>query len=207
METTTSLSNTSHDEKAETMKTVITTIALAFTTIAAQAQDYSNVTSGMLLGIYSTPSQGGMRVQSLIPGYSAQGRLFPGDILMRATVDGSMIYNMRSHYEMENTKRAIGANRDAAIEIYRPGYGLQYVWVQFTPLYSPAAAGMARSSSGTRSYGAQFKTEREKPGARALFQRSGSRGSSTINQPQIRVPQQRTPQRSGGNGAAQLFGR
>ena len=183
------------------MKSLITTLALVFAATVAQAQDFSNVTSGMLLGIYSTPSQGGMQVQSLIPGYSAQGRLFPGDILMRATVDGNCIYTTRTHYEMENAKRSIGANRDAAIEIYRPGQGYVYVWVQFTPLYGPAA-GMARSTNGQQTYGAQFKTEREKPGARSLFQRSGSRRPAFTSQPQQRLPQQTT-----GNGAAQLFGR
>lgn len=186
------------------MKSLITTLALAFSATVAQAQDFSNVTSGMLLGIYSQPTGNGMQVTSLIPGYSAQGRLFPGDILMRATVDGNYIYNTRTHYEMENTKRSIGANRDAAIEIYRPGQGYIYVWVQFTPLYGPAAGSPASvSSRATKTYGAQFKTEREKPGARALFQRSGSRaGSPSSNQPRLQIQQQKSS-----NGAARLFGR
>lgn len=186
------------------MKSLISTLALVFAATVAQAQDFSNVSSGMLLGIYSTPSQGGMQVQSLINGYSAQGRLYPGDILMRATVDGNTIYNTRTHYEMENTKRSIGANRDAAIEIYRPSQGYIYVWVQFTPLYGPAAASsMARSTNTPKTFGAQFKTEREKPGARALFQRNGSRGgSSSNNQPRIQIQQQ-----TSSNGAARLFGR
>lgn len=182
------------------MKSLITTLALVFAASVAQAQDFSNVTSGMLLGIYSTPSNGGMRVQSLIPGYSAQGRLFPGDILMRATVDGNSIYNTRSHYEMENAKRSIGANRDAAIEIYRPSQGQYiYVWVQFTPLHGPTAA----ATRGVKTYGAQFRTESEKPGARALFQRGGSRPATS---PVINSGG-RIPGGTSSNGAARLFGR
>lgn len=184
------------------MKSLVTTLAIVFAASFAQAQDFSNVTSGMLLGIYSTPSNGGMRVQSLIPGYSAQGRLFPGDILMRATVDGTNIFHTRSHYEMENTKRSIGANRDAAIEIYRPNQGYIYVWVQFTPLSGPTAAStMARSTNASKTYGAQFKTESEKPGARAMFQRSGSPSTSPV---QSRV---QIPNGTSSNGAAKLFGR
>lgn len=205
VDTKTSHSNATHDEKANLMKSLITTLTLVFAATVAQAQDFSNVTSGMLLGIYSQPTNGGMRVTSLIPGYSAQGRLFPGDVLMRATVDGYNIYNTRTHYEMENAKRSIGANRDAAIEIYRPGQGYVYVWVQFTPLYGPAAAGspMARSTNTTKTYGAQFKTEAERPGARALFQRGQSGGGSPAGgRPTIRLQQQ-----SPGNGAARLFGR
>ena len=157
----------------------------------------------MLLGVYATPGQGGMRITSTIPGYSAQGRLFPGDVLMRATVDGWTMYNLRSHWEMENAKMAIGANRDAGIEVWRPGQGYVYFMVQFTPIHAPAAAGapMARSQ---QTYGAQFRTESEKPGARALFQRRGN-GS----QQQGGFPgQTSTPGRtSSTNSAARLFGR
>ncbi len=181
------------------MKSLVATLALAFTASFAQAQDFSNVTSGMLLGIYSQAYNGGMQVTSLIPGYSAEGRLYPGDVLRRATVDGANIYYTRSHYEMENTKRMIGANRDAALEIFRPGVGLVYVWVQFTPLYGPAAV----SSTGVKNYGAQFRTESEKPGARSLFQR-GQSGSSSSNNSR---PSNQRPNGGATNGAARLFDR
>ena len=181
------------------MKTLIATLALVFTGSFANAQ-YNNVSSGLLLGVYCQPCSNGMKVTSTIPGYTAEGRLFPGDILKRATIDGYNIYNLRSHYEMERSKTAIGANREAAMEIYRPGQGLIYVWVQFTPLYGPAAT----SATGHKQYGAQFKTEREKPGARAMFQKSGSAGGSG-------GVRSGTPRNSSGstssNGAARLFGR
>lgn len=180
------------------MKTLMTALTLVLATSAAAHAQYENVRSGMLLGVYATPANGGMRVTSTIPGYSAQGRLFPGDVLMRATVDGWTMYNLRSHWEMENAKMAIGANRDAAIEVWRPGHGYIYFTVQFTPLNAPAAHGPAQARS-QKTYGAQFRTEREKPGARALFQKHGSSrkpgqpGTSGSNRPS--------------NSAARLFGK
>ncbi|APZ93897.1 hypothetical protein [Fuerstiella marisgermanici] len=189
------------------MKTTVATTLLALTATVSVAQDYSNVTSGMLLGIYGNETQQGMRVTSTIPGYSAVGRLQPGDVLQRATVDGNTMYYLRSHYEMECTKMAIGANRDAAIEIYRPGYGLIYAWVQFTPLSGPAAA---TTASGKKQYGASFKLESEKPGARSMFRRSNSGGGSRpkFSNSKVKVsPPSHTGPRPGGNsGAAKLFG-
>ena len=187
------------------MKTTIATTILAFAASVSVAQDYSNVTSGMLLGIYGNASQQGMRVTSTIPGYSAVGRLQPGDVLQRATVDGNTMYYLRSHYEMERTKMAIGANRDAAIEIYRPGYGLIYAWVQFTPLTGPAAA----STTGKKQFGARFKLESEKPGARSMFRRSDSGGGSRPGLSKSKVittPPGSGVIRGGDRGAAKLFG-
>ena len=189
-------------EKGPTMKTLMTALTLVLSVSATANAQYENVRSGMLLGVYATPSQGGMRITSTIPGYSAQGRLFPGDVLMRATVDGWTMYNLRSHWEMENAKMAIGPNRDAGIEVWRPGHGYVYFMVQFTPIHAPAAASpMARSQ---RTYGAQFRTESEKPGARALFQRNGSRNQNTFPGQTSAPNPGRT---SSTNSAAQLFGR
>lgn len=178
------------------MKALIATLTVALTSTLANAGDFSNVTSGMLLGIYSQPCSGGMKVTSLIPGYTAEGRIYPGDIIKRAAVPngaGAMTYLLRSHYEMEKAKTAIGPYRDAALEIYRPGIGLTYVWVQFTPLTGPSAA----SSAG--SYKAQYKTEREKPGARNLFRSNGG----GVGFPGTSGPRPGSSQ----GGAAQLFGR
>src|SRR5262245_49626190 len=80
----------------------------------ANAQDYSQVKSGMLLGIYTSAGQGGMQVTSLIPGYSAQGRLQPGDVLLRVAVDESTMFRLRSLNELEDAKITIGPNREAA---------------------------------------------------------------------------------------------
>lgn len=109
----------------------------------ATAQDYSQVKSGMLMGIYTLPGQGGMQVSGLIPGYSAQGRLQPGDVLLRVAVDENSMYRLRSLYELENAKIAIGPNREAALELWRPQVGLMYAWVEFTPLYAPASPAAA----------------------------------------------------------------
>ncbi len=153
-------------------------LAALITAQSTLAYDFSNVRSGMLLGIYTTPSQGGMRVTSLIPGYSAEGRLYPGDVLLRVAVDENQVYRVRSLYEMENAKMMIGPNREAALEIWRPSQGLVYAWVEFTPLYGPAVAAPAYGAApapAQKSYAAQFKMENEKQGARALFHGNGAK--------------------------------
>lgn len=156
------------------------TLALSLTVSSlfastATAGDFSGVTSGLLLGVYASPAHGGMRVNNTIPGYSAEGRLFPGDVLLRATIDGWTMFNLRSHYEMENAKMAIGAGREAAVEIWRPGQGMIYAWVEFTPIYSspamirsmaPGAPSQPQMQNKAR---ASFRMESEKPGARQMF--------------------------------------
>ncbi|MCA8996645.1 MAG: hypothetical protein KDA80_06665 [Planctomycetaceae bacterium] len=146
-----------------------------------RGNDFSNVPSGLLLGIYATPNMGGMEVTSTIPGYSAEGRLFTGDVLLRATVDGVNIRRLRTSFELENAKTEIGPNREAAIEFWRPGQGLLYAWVEFTPIASPAApfafGGVATQNGNSNQQfnqtpspaKATFKLESEKPGARQMF--------------------------------------
>lgn len=154
-------------------------MAQAIASQVALAQDFSNVRSGMLLGIYTSPGYGGMQVSSLIPGYSAEGRLYPGDVLLRVAVDQNQVYRVRSLYEMENAKSSIGPNREAALEIWRPNQGVIYAWVEFTPLYGPSAAATAAygaTAPAQKSYAAQFRMESEKSGARALFQGKPSGG-------------------------------
>jgi len=160
-----------------------------------------------LLGVYANANHDGMRVTGTIPGYSAVGRLFPGDVLVRATTDGVIVHELRSHFAMENAKSAIGPNRPAAIEIYRPGQGYLYAWVEFSPLSAPTALytpqggqRMAPAKSGNK---AIFKMETEKSGARQLFQRSSRKPA----QSSVRPPT--TPRRPavGNRDAAKLFGR
>lgn len=188
-------------------------ITLAITTIAttiagsnvATAQ-YDNVSSGMLLGIYAAPRYGGLGVQGFIPGYSAQTVLQQGDVLMRATADGATMFPIRSLYDMENMKSSIGANRDTALEVYRPGVGMTYCWVTFTPIYGPAAA----TVNGQPKMKAQFKSEAVKPGARSMFNKSPQRprighyGPGSISTPS---PKQRVTRPNGSKSAAGLFGR
>ena len=174
---------------------LLLTVSSVFST-SAVAADFSGVTSGLLLGVYASPGQGGMRVNSTIPGYSAQGRLFPGDVLLRATMDGWTMYNLRSHHEMENAKMAIGPGREAAVEIWRPGHGMIYAWVEFTPLYSAhaiaysSAPGVPQPRMQNKARGkASFRMETEKPGARQLFLKkpAAPRG------PSLTAPLQKTP--------------
>lgn len=168
--------------------------------LQAQANDFSNVKSGLLLGIYASPGYGGMRVTSTIPGYSAEGRLQHGDVLLRATVDGLTMYRLRTTYEMENTKMAIGPNREAALEIWRPGIGMIYAWVEFTPINGPAMMSPFGGVAADVAPGpakAQFRMESEKGGARQMFQKQSGTvqpfGSTQI------VPQQSRPLRDAAN--------
>jgi hypothetical protein len=123
----------------------------------------ANPPSGLLLGIYAYENWQGLRVTSTMPGYSADGRLFGGDVLLRATTDGFNIYNIGTHWGMENAKDQIGPYTPAAIEFWRPGVGLQYAWVEFMPI------GGGVQAFNKKQMKAEFKLESEKPGAKALF--------------------------------------
>ena len=70
--------------------------------------------SGMLLGVYVFENQYGLRLTGTIPGYSAEGRLFPGDVLLQATTDGQTMYSIRTRQEIEWAKDQIGPFTPAA---------------------------------------------------------------------------------------------
>lgn len=162
-----------------------------------QAQDFSNVKSGLLIGVYAAPGNGGMRVTDTIPGYSAEGRLYPGDVLLRTTTDGNTVFRLRSTYEMENAKIAIGPNQTAAVELWRPGVGLIYAWVEFTPIAGPAAVYGAPAPCK-----AEFRMESERPGARQLFERKGQ-----LRRPESFESAPRPQVNLGSDRASLLFGR
>ena len=92
---------------------------------------------------------------------------------------------------------AIGAGREAALEIWRPGHGMIYAWVEFTPLYSapaiayssaPGAPPQPRMQNRTRGK-ASFRMETEKPGARQMFLKKPNSGPQTLNPiPRVTVP-------------------
>lgn len=157
--------------RLQTLAFTVTTILTTFAGTNVATAQYENVRSGMLLGIYASPQYGGLGVQGFIPGYTAQSVLQRGDVLMRATADGVNVYPIRSLHDMENMKSSIGSNRDTSLEVYRPGVGLTYCWVTFTPIYGPATAA---SPSGTVQSKAVFKSEAVKPGARSLFNKGTS---------------------------------
>jgi hypothetical protein len=78
----------------------------------------------MLLGIYTMPGQGGMQVTGLIPGYSAEGRLFRGDVLLRVAVSEHEVYRVRSLSERENAKTVIGPQPPLLAVTVRPSLTL-----------------------------------------------------------------------------------
>ncbi|MEP3478704.1 MAG: hypothetical protein ABJZ55_05610 [Fuerstiella sp.] len=191
------------------------TLALAITILTSansMAQDFSTVRSGLLLGVYANASYDGMRVTGTIPGYSAVGRLFPGDVLVRATTDGVVVHELRSHYAMENAKSAIGPHRPAAIEIYRPGQGYLYAWVEFSPLSAPTVTysrqSGQRSAPAASGNKAIFKMESEKQGARQLFQRTPRKPAQLNTRPRTTQPRKLPGNPAPGQrDAAKLFGR
>lgn len=180
--------------KAKPMKNplTITALMLVVGTLSSSAQAQIRTESGLLLGVYVYAQNNGMRVQSTIDGYSAVGRLFPGDILTRATGEGMPIFQLRSLRELENAKSIIGPNQEAAVEFYRPGVGYMFAWVEFTPLMGPAAV----SRSGVKQYGAKFKLESEKGGASRLF---GVTPKESEAKPAPRPQPQPKPQPGSGN--------
>ncbi len=141
-------------------------LAVAFGANRVQAQH--NPPSGMLLGVYAFSNSMGLRVTGTIAGYSAEGRLFRNDVLLRATEDGQTIYPIRNHQEIERAKNQLGPGTPVAVEMLRPGIGLVYMWVEFQPVGGAAAYSKAEAGAAPRMK-AEFKTEMEKPGARALF--------------------------------------
>lgn len=168
--------------------------------------------SGMLLGIYAFPTWKGLRVTNTIPGYSAEGRLYRHDVLRRVTADGVAMYRTRNLWQLEHAKERIGPYRPAALEVFRPGHGLIYLWVEFRPVGGgPAARGVPARME------AKIMTESERPGARALFQ-AGQQNLPTghLNRPGPGVidplhprpiPQPAPQPPSGSANAASLFRR
>ena len=139
-------------------------LAIALTSAAITSTAQAAPSSGMLLGVYCFETWQGLRLTGTIPGYSADGRLYRHDVLRRATTDGFNIYPTRTLWQIEDAKDAIGPYQPAALEIFRPGVGLIYLWVEFQPV-----GGVAAKSSGAPQMKARIMTESEKPGAAALF--------------------------------------
>lgn len=180
-------------------RSLFAVVAFALTSATAVVQ--AAPASGMLLGVYAFENFRGLRITDTIPGYSAEGRLFADDVLLQATTDGVDVYSIRTMRSFEFAKDRIGPNRPAAIEVFRPGVGRIYFWVEFTPV-----------GGGVRAYGAapqmkaQFKTETERPGARALFNgvQGGDNGGFNGGDDSSVRPQR--PQAGQGNPGS-LFGR
>ena len=119
--------------------------------------------SGMLLGVYAFENWQGLRITGTIPGYSAHGKLFRNDVLLGVTTDGLTVYPTKSLSQIERAKDMIGPFTPAALEVWRPGFGYEYFWVEFRPVGGVAA----RAHGQKAQMKARIMTEKEKPGARA----------------------------------------
>ena len=146
---------------------------LAVSCLTVSTAVASTPSSGMLLGVYAFPNYLGLRVTGTISGYSAEGRIFRNDVLLRVTADGQNVYPTRNHHEIEFAKDQIGPFQQAALEVYRPGVGNVYLWVEFRPVGLDPAAYALRSADPQQpiQMEARILTEREKPGASRLFRR------------------------------------
>ena len=85
----------------------------------------------LLLGAYLEDIEGGLQVKSTLPGSPASQVLKPGDVLRRVSVLGQPTRKLDTLHQFEYAKQEIGPNRQAALEIVRPGQGTDYVWVTF----------------------------------------------------------------------------
>lgn len=193
------------------MRILTTTFAGLFAlTLASFAQ--AAPSSGMLLGVYAFSNYHGLRVTGTIHGYSAQGRLFAGDVLKRVTADGINVYPTRSHGQIEFAKDQIGPFQPAALEIFRPGVGTMYLWVEFQPVGGAVAYSVSGApQSQPQQFKAKIFTEKEKPGAAKLFKQKIQPLPTPLPQPQPKpFPQpfpKSLPKPQNGNGsAASLFG-
>jgi hypothetical protein len=128
--------------------------------------------SGLLLGVFATPSKWGLRVAGVIPNTPAEGVLRTNDKIVRVT-DGTKIFVTPSILAMENAKDQIGMNVPAALEVVRPGQGFVYLWVTFIPVEPPVPT--AKPSAK-----ALLKMD---PQAKELFKRAESGQSGNANSP------------------------
>jgi hypothetical protein len=170
--------------------TRILVLALAgLVSLAGVASAQPAPPSGTLLGVYAFPTWHGLRVTGTIPGYSAHGRLCSGDVLKRVTADGIHIYPTRNLWQLEHAKQQIGPYQWASLEVWRPGVGVTYFWVEFQPVGGMAACQL--KGSAHKQMKARIMTEREKPGAAALFQQRGKQpggGPVSPNPPGLTNP-------------------
>lgn len=102
-----------------------------------------------------------------MPEYSAHGKLFRDDVLVRVTADGVNMFPTQSLPQFEFAEDQIGPNRPAAWEVFRPGQGYIYLWVEFIPVGGQIGAAVTMK--------ANEMTESQKPGASSLFH-AGKKG-------------------------------
>jgi hypothetical protein len=186
-------------------------LCLAAVTTLATSVATAAPSSGLLLGVYAYPNYQGLRVTDTMPGYSAQGRLFGGDVLLRVA-NGGGVYSAKTPAALEFAKDQIGPYSQAALEVYRPSVGTIYLWVDFQPVDGGV---QAYSSSGqpVKKLKANILTEKEKPGAAAMFRSAEQRQNQVQPRPTLRpelefhnrIFRNRHPSHHSGGGPASLF--
>ncbi|MDA1016208.1 MAG: hypothetical protein O3A00_17350 [Planctomycetota bacterium] len=140
--------------------------------------------SKMLLGIHCTQQRApGLYVHSTIAGYSADGILRRGDVVLRTT-NGDRIYSTNTHYEIEEAKLAIGSSVPASIEVRRVNrFGnaeVLYFDVLFQPIggvhAAPPGAGKGDSAAKLKLGDRGLFNQAEKKGKKGSQPR-GAQGS------------------------------
>lgn len=166
--------------------------------------------SGMLLGVYAFSNWQGLRITGTIPGYSAHGKLFKNDVLLRVT-DGVRMFDAKTTWQFEHAKDEIGPFQPAAIEIFRPGIGYEYLWVEFRPVGGVTGYSARSHAAGPQKMEARIMTEAEKPGARALFNKAKPHHRDSAHFPGSKpnhphsMPHRPQPQFQAQGDAAALF--
>lgn len=123
-------------------------VLFVFILISSSTNLYAQ-SSGLLLGVNVSPIQKGLLVATTIPYTPADGVLYRGDILRFMTTYGHPVYSVQRLSHLEKAKKAIGANRDAFLEILRNGNRM-FFKVSFVQQVRPVALAR-RSGPGTPS--------------------------------------------------------
>jgi hypothetical protein len=162
------------------MKPAIPTSALIACLILSINVSVYAQSSGLLLGIRYTKNRSrGLYVQSTMDGYSADGILRRGDVLLRIADENGRIFNINSGSAIEYAKATIGRNTQAEVEIrrrYQDGSTeLRYYLVVFQPIGGLPAGQRPRGVYGA----AAVATFSESDGS--FFERAGASDNSHSN--------------------------
>lgn len=119
-------------------------LSFAFTTLEAAQQSYTPHAASrlakaelqsqpaaprLLLGVYLTDVEAGLQVERTVAGSPASNALREGDIIRRISAMGQPVRILNTINQLEYAKQAIGPDRQAVLEVYRPGEGTQFIFV------------------------------------------------------------------------------
>lgn len=91
-------------------------------------------TQPLILGAYFEDVEVGLKVTGTVSASPADKVLQPGDVVCRIAALGQPTRTIETLNQLEYAKRAIGPNRQAVLQVYRPGLGTQFVPVTFLPV-------------------------------------------------------------------------